>query len=189
MNSSSVVADASMKFVGTMCVAVRRVDTNEVIRRYEIRNTITYVGLQGMIYMLGSTGFYPDTDGALLFSHIRPGGDLTSNGPSSPAAPTRNDVDVENPIIDPGPDAYEAGTSASVVTSPGDGYYAEFSATVGTTDCNGYTINEAALCFADDNDEVLTALGSRVFARQIHPNIEKTSLIAIDYTWRVAITA
>jgi hypothetical protein len=48
---------------------------------------------------------------------------------------------------------------------------------------------EAGLYSRGDKDAVADTSGARLLARRIHPNIEKDSSIAIEYTWRVRLTA
>lgn len=48
---------------------------------------------------------------------------------------------------------------------------------------------EAGLYTRGDNDLPGSTSGARLLARRVHPEIEKDSSIAIEYTWRVRLTA
>jgi hypothetical protein len=62
--------------------------------------------------------------------------------------------------------------------------------TLPTTPCsaNGHILREAGVFTRGDNDDPYVALNRRLYARQIHPPIEKVDTMMIVYDWRLGIT-
>ncbi len=72
----------------------------------------------------------------------------------------------------------------------------QFIATLGAADANGATLQEAGLFTRGSapvptpSDPPGTGPGDvRLFARQIHPQVPKTSAISVEYDWRIGFSA
>lgn len=77
-------------------------------------------------------------------------------------------------------------TPFSVNLSTGE---VEVQMTIESGEGNGYTYQEAGLFSRGDNDDPNAGgiSGVLMYARQLHGQIEKTSSISIEYTWRFQI--
>jgi hypothetical protein len=137
------------------------------LRRFAIRNTIVYGGLNSALFLWAQDGITP-TD--YQISVLAAG--------SGVVPPTKGDIALNAPL--PG------GPTGGVITldasnrtvSPSTGELI-FNAQLDTTRANGYTLGEAGLFLGN----------TQLFARQVHPLIPKTSAITVSYTWRIAVTS
>lgn len=150
---------------GDLTVRTRDAATGRVLRTYEIRNTVTYIGMGVLVGLITQRSI--DTVPALLkIASLKVGTGTTP--------PVRGDsalVDVA-PFSIPVDDVNKTPN----VSGP---YELRIGVTLGSGDANGKLLAEAGLFTA----------GGQMFARQVHPAIQKEAAIAIDYDWRIAFTA
>lgn len=182
MANSPLTTTNTVPLKGVMCVSVRNVKTGQVLRRFEIRNTITYQALTAMVRLIADAAFAGSPNrGDGLLAYIKPGGGVTGSAPS-PTAPTRNDTDTENPFV-VGMADYVTAVTCDTTTTSGtgvdDGFFVTVTASIPSTDLNGMTLNEAGLFLGN----------GWLFARQLHPAINKDSGLAVDYDWRISFTS
>lgn len=153
---------------GDVLMRVRDARTGEVIRRIRIRNKIVNLGFEAIVKLL-ATG-----DAGSTLTQLRPG--------TGTSAPSIADTDVIGPLrttpSDPGTTFNLPITK--VQNAPAGGPYeliveATLPGGAPTDVFNGKTITEAGL---------ITSGGS-LFSRQVHPGVEKTPAIAIDYEWHI----
>lgn len=173
-------ASDGFKIRGDITIAVRCAKTGALKRRYEVRNTIAYVGLGAILKLLGDGTYGTSGDG--LIAWIQPGGGDTGSAPS-PTPPARTDTSVENAFAGTqvAGSEYAAPTACAItaVAGPPAVHRVRVTATVPSTDLNGKTINEVALLLADET----------LLARQIQPNVDKDGAVTVDYTWDISLTA
>lgn len=173
-------ASSSLLIRGDLTVKVRSVKSGRILRTFVIRNTVTYLGMGTVVQLLSQRTAPPDdAPAALKLAELWVGDGVV--------APVRGDTAL-------------SGTLAAKVTltdatkTPnivGPIYELRLLATLPATggvlvDGNGYTLTEAGLYTAGSAVPLVT---QKLFARQIHPAIAKTSAIAIDYDWRISFTA
>lgn len=174
---------------GDLRIAIRDAATNEVRWRYEIRNTITYVALKGLVNLISQKGISnPAVDletkvQAYSVAWLRVGTGVTS--------PTRSDTDLASPVLPWVP--LDDSSKYLTVSNP---FEMKITATLGTGDANGNALTEAGLftrggIIAVPPGEYPVSSGyyPELFARQIHPVINKTIAFVVDYDWRISFTA
>jgi hypothetical protein len=159
--------------IGTLTIHVRDVRTGRVIRVWKKRNTITYDAGDVVRDLLAqrATDYAP---AELQLGSMRFGTNAT--------AATRGDTNLLNEI-------------ASVRRQLTDlhklsGGVGEISlhATMEGSAGNGYTYREAGLFTKGTvwNADVGGSL--QMFSRQVHPTIEKTAAVALEYDWTLQFT-
>lgn len=157
--------DYLWKPVGSIQLDVRDVRyPNRVPRRFATFNTIVYNGMNSPLYLWSQDTGSP-TDWRLV--KLIPG----TNG----TPPTYGDPGLGAPLGAPDEMNLTASNRA-VVPTVGE---LVITATLGTGQGNGNTLREVGL-FMGNN---------QMFARQVHPDVPKTSSITVTYTWRIAITS
>jgi len=150
---------------GDLRIAVRCVKTGTVIRRLQIKNTITADGLTALVNVFRQTD--PMVD--YRFKEIRVGTGIT--------LPLRSDFDLAAPLIPP---VNIALTQESTQTSQtADPFEIRVLATLGADQANGSMLTEAAIGMMND----------KIFSRQTHAGIAKNDALVFDYDWRITITA
>lgn len=134
------------------------------VRRIVVRNTITYVGLNALLALLAQAGTTP---GDYAMRTLVPG----TNG----TPPTPGDLSLGAPLGAPdqitlsAPNfSHNTATRELIVTG-----------TLSTSQGNGSTLREIGLAL--DNGDL--------FARQVHPGVEKDGSMSITYSWRFGVTA
>jgi hypothetical protein len=152
---------------GDLTVSVRDVKSGRRLRRMEIRNTVTYLGMASLVQLLAQRSADP-LPTTFKINELWVG---EGNTP-----PTRGDTALADPL---GFAFKVPVTDANKILSLTGPFELRIAATLGASSANGKFLREAAL---------YTAVPS-IFARQIHPQIEKTSAIAVDYDWRLSFTA
>lgn len=150
---------------GDLTVRTRDAATGRVLRTYEIRNTVTYIGMGVLVNLISQRA--ADPAAALLkIAELRVGND--------PTPPVRGD----SAMGDPSPFTIPVNDVNKTPNTLGP-YELRVNVTLGANEANGKLLAEAGLFTA----------GGQLFARQIHPGIQKQAAIAIDYDWRIAFTA
>lgn len=158
--------DLYLPMRGDLRIRVRDAKTDAVLRRIQIKNTITYKALKALVHLLAQvTG---DTVGNFKVTGLHVGTGATPPDRTQTALVTEvaiialSDVPSEDKFItDSGP--YELKILATLEASVG----------------NGNTLQEAGLFLVNGD----------MMARQVHPGIAKTAAIVIDYDWRIEFTA
>lgn len=162
---------------GRVGVIVRDAATRQPIRRFEIRNKITFLTADVLVELLAQRSTDPNPARNLVYS-MRMG---TSN-----TAAARSDTNLGSFLI-----GKVLGDVGKVNGGPGE---ITFIATLESGDANGNTLREAALFSAgatpSTSDTPGTSPGvTRMLARQVHPDVPKLSSVVIDYSWTIAFTA
>jgi hypothetical protein len=150
---------------GDLTVRTRDAATGRVLRTYEIRNTVTYIGMGVMVNLISQRAI--DTAPAQFkIATLKVGTGTTP--------PVRGD----SALVDASPFVIPVDDVNKTPNTIGP-HELRVSVTLGSGDANGKLLAEAGLFTA----------GGQLFARQVHPAIQKEAAIAIDYDWRIAFTA
>lgn len=176
MASTSLKNDISLR--GDVTMRVRNAKTGELLRRIEIRNTITYEALQVIIRLLaqrtvafGGDPNSPDPDpAALKFGSLRVGTGTTP--------PNRGNTALENEVH-----SIEL-SDTSLILTLSNPFEIRVVATLEAEFGNGSTLTEAGLYTAGSETE-----SPVLFARQVHAALPKSEALVIDYDWRIALSA
>lgn len=134
-----------------------------LVQHIRKRNTIVYDGRNALLYLLAQTVGVP---GDWRITRLIPGTDATP--------PTVGDLAVGAPlglsdqIVLTAPDYTISAASGELIIT----------GTLDTTQANGFFLREIGLVMSN----------GELFARQIHPTVEKTAMLTVTYTWRIAVT-
>lgn len=150
---------------GDLTVRTRDAATGRVLRTYEIRNTVTYIGMGVLVNLITQRAIDP-APAQFKIASLKAGIGTTP--------PVRGD----SALVDPSPFVIPVDDVNKTPNTAGP-YELRVSVTLGSGDANGKLLAEAGLFTA----------GGQMFARQVHPAIQKEAAIAIDYDWRIAFTA
>ena len=166
-----------LPMMGTVRMVVRDAVTREPIKRIEIRNKITYLAADVLVELLAQRASDPVPGCDLIYS-MRMG--------SSNTAAQRSDTNLGAFTI-----GKVIGDVGKINGGPGE---ITFIATLESGDANGTTLREAGLFTAGASPSPSDTPGSspgvtRMFARQVYPDIPKTIAIVVDYSWTIAFTA
>lgn len=151
---------------GDLTVRTRDAATGRVIRSYEIRNTVTYIGMGVMVNLITQRAIDLTPPDQFKIASIKVGIGTTP--------PVRGD----SALVDPAPFVIPVNDINKQPNVSGP-YELRVSVTLGSGDANGKLLAEAGLFTA----------GGQMFARQVHPAIQKEAAIAVDYDWRISFTA
>lgn len=175
---------ATIPLRGDLRIVVRRADTGAVHWRYEIRNTITYAALKGLVYLISQKTTITPADYRVAYLRLGTG--------TTP--PVRSDINIEIPA----PLDLLLGDAEKYLTVSNP-FEMKIIATLGAGDLNGLNLTEAGLFIRGTTTP--TGLGypaqnagdpshyPELFARQIHPAIPKSAAFVVDYDWRIAFTS
>jgi hypothetical protein len=169
--------------MGTISMVIRSAKTGKVQRRVTIRNKITFLAADVLVELIAQRATDPLAAYGQIYS-MRMG--------SSNTAAARSDTNLGAFVI-----GKAIGDVGKVTGAPGE---IKFIATLGSGDGNGNTLREAGLFTAGSpiispgapspsNTPGTAAGATRMFARQVYPDIPKTAAIVIDYSWTIAFTA
>jgi hypothetical protein len=162
---------------GDICIKVKDAKTGKLLRKIEIRNTITFLFADVVLELLAQRAADPTAVNNSIYT-LRVGTGST--------APTRADTNLGNPVFG------MILTDPNKITGlPGE---LEITSTLESGDANGNTLSEAGLFTKGPSTGSLDAPGAtgvtpRLLARQIHPGIPKTSALTLEYSWKLSITA
>lgn len=171
------LAPDGIPMIGTLRIAVRDAKTRKIQKRITIKNKITFLAADVLVELVAQRASDPTASRCLIHS-MRMG--------SSNTTAARSDTNLG---------AFVVGVTLADVNkitgAPGE---LQFIATLEAGDGNGNTLREAGLFTAgaapSTSDAPGTAPGdTRLFARQVHPDIPKTAAIVLDYSWTIAFTA
>lgn len=163
--------------MGTISMVIRDAKTLKVKKRITIRNKITFLAADILVELIAQRATDPVPGRDLIYS-MRMG--------SSNTAAARSDTNLGAFII-----GKVIGDVGKVTGAPGE---IKFIATLGAGDANGSTLREAGLFTAGAAPSTSDAPGNtpgvtRLFARQVYPDVPKTAAIVVDYSWTIAFTA
>jgi len=163
--------------MGTISMVVRSSKTGRVLKRITIRNKITFLAADVLVELISQRATDPVPGRDLIYS-MRMG--------SSNTAATRSDTNLGAFTI-----GKVIGDVGKITGAPGE---IKFIATLGSGDANGTTLREAGLFTAGPAPSTSDAPGTtpgttRMFARQVYPDVPKTGAIVVDYSWTIAFTA
>lgn len=163
--------------MGTVAITVRDAKTRKIKQRIKIRNKITFLAADVLVELIAQRTTDPVPGRQLIYS-MRMG---TSN-----TAAARSDTNLGAFTI-----GKVLGDVGKVTGAPGE---IQFIATLDSGDANGTTLREAGLFTAGAAPSTSDAPGTtpgttRMFARQVYPDIPKTVAVIVDYTWTIAFTA
>lgn len=169
------VSDIPM--MGTIAITVRDAKTREIKQQIKIRNKIMFLAADLLTELIAQRTTDPTPSTGMIYS-MRMG--------SSNTAATRSDTNLGAFVI-----GKEIGDVGKVAGAPGE---IQFITTLESGDANGTTLREAGLFTAGatpaTNDLPGTTPGTtRMFARQVYPDVPKSAAVVIDYTWTIAFTA
>lgn len=134
------------------------------LRRYALRNQITYNGFNSPLYLWTQDSGVP-TDWRMV--KLVPG----TNG----TPPTIGDLTLGSPL-GPADEINLVAANRTVVPASGE---LVITGTLTTLQANGQSLREVGLFLGN----------GQLFARQVYPVISKTGAITVTYTWRIAVTA
>jgi len=181
--------EATIPVRGDLCLLVRDATTHEVRWRYEIRNTIMYSALKGLVSLIAQKTTSTPADSAVAYLRVGTG----------TTAPVRSNLDLQLPApnaITPHTLLFGDAQKYLTVSNP---FEMKIVTTLEAGDLNGLSLTEAGLFIRGGT--VATPVGSpavytgaptyypELFARQIHPAIAKSSGLIIDYEWRISFAA
>lgn len=177
MSEQPALDRTAIPMIGTLRLTVRDANTRKIKRRVVIKNKITFLAADVLVELIAQRTTDPVPARQLIHS-LRMG--------SSNTAAARSDTNlgayiIGKPLVD----------INKITGAPGE---LQFVATLEAADGNGNTLREAGLFTAGASPSTSDAPGTtpgstRLFARQTHPDIPKTSSIVIDYSWTIAFTA
>lgn len=162
---------------GDICIKVKDAKTGKLLRRIEVRNTITFLFADVVLELLAQRASDPAASRNTIYT-LRVGTGAT--------APTRTDTNLGNPVF-----GMIMDDSNKITGLPGE---LEFTSTLESGDGNGNTLTEAGLFTKGPTAGSLDSPGStgtspRLVARQIHAGIPKTAALVLEYSWKISITA
>ncbi len=175
---------------GDLRVVIRDARTGERLRTIEIRNKITFLAADVLVELLAQRATDPQPPSfPIAAAPLKTPNEIFSMRMGSSNVPaSRADTNLGAFVI--GKELLDVNKVTGV---PGE---LEFIASLGTADANGATLQEAGLFTRGDaltptpSDPPGTVPGQpRMFARQIHPAVPKTSAISLDYSWRIGFSA
>lgn len=153
---------------GDLEIVVREVNTNRRLRRMVIKNTITYAGMLAPLYLLAHDVVTP-ADYQITHLWVGTGQVPPTRGDTALQIPTSADPTTGGKLVlGPSNRTVTPATSELVIT-----------ATLTAGRANGNLITEVALFLAN----------GKMFSRQVTPDVSKTALVEVDYTWRIATSA
>lgn len=177
MNQAPDLPAAMIPMVGTLRIAIRDAKTGRIKRRVAIKNKITFLAADVLVELIAQRTTDPVPARQKIHS-MRMG---TSN-----TAAARSDTNLGAFVI-----GVALGDVNKITGAPGE---LQFVATLEAGDGNGNTFREAGLFTAGASPSTSDAPGTgpgttRLFARQVYPDIPKTAAIVVDYSWTIAFTA
>lgn len=105
---------------------------------------------------------------------------------TSNLAPQRSDTDLAaEAVVSGNPVRIELLDANRLVGSAGT---IEFTALMDSATGNGVTYREACLFTRGTDDDPLTTAGATAFSRQVYPDQIKTSVVELEYRWRISFT-
>lgn len=153
-----------VKLRGDIQIDIHREGCERPLRRYAIRNTIVYNGLNSPLYLWAQDTGSP-TDWRLV--KLVPG---TVGTP-----PTVGDIALGS-ALGPSDEINLVAANRNVVPASGE---LIITGSLTTSQAVGQNLREVGLFMGN----------GQLFARQVHPVIAKTGAITVTYTWRISVTS
>lgn len=177
MTEEPILDRVMIPMVGTLRLTVRDALTRKIKKSITIKNKITFLAADVLVELIAQRVSDPVAARQRIYS-MRMG--------SSNTAAARSDTNLGAFVI-----GVQLLDVNKITGAPGE---LQFVATLEAGDGNGNTLREAGLFTAgaapSTSDSPGTTPGTtRLFARQIHPDIPKTAAIVVDYSWTIAFTA
>jgi hypothetical protein len=177
VNQPQALSLSTIPMIGTLRVVVRDAKTRKIRRRVTIKNKITYLAADVLVELIAQRASDPVAARQRIYS-MRMG--------SSNTAASRSDTNLGTFVV-----GVQLLDVNKITGAPGE---LQFVATLEAADGNGNTLREAGLFTAGAAPSVsdtpnTTAGSTRLFARQTHPDIPKSSAIVLDYSWTIAFVA
>lgn len=177
---------------GDLRIVVRYAKSGKEKWRYEIRNTITYVALRGLVNLISQKTTSTPADFKVAYLRLGTG--------TTP--PTRSDINLETPAPNTAtPHTLVLGDAEKFLTVSNPTFEMKVVTTLGAGDLNGLDLTEAGLLIRGGTTPTIPAPPTspavyagaptfypELFARQIHPAIPKSGAFVVDYDWRIAFT-
>lgn len=164
---------------GDLAVIRRSAHTGEILSFWEKKNVITFGAGTSIVTLLAPNAAFGVN--AQLENQIRSMRFGTSN-----LAPQRSDTQLAAeasilgvPVRVELPDANRIVGIAGTV---------EFVAVLDSATGNGVTYREAGLFTRGTANDPQTTAGAVMFSRQIYPDQPKTSIVELEYRWRITFT-
>jgi hypothetical protein len=153
-----------VKLRGDIQIDIYRDGASRPLRRYAIRNTIVYGGLNSPLYLWSQ-----DTGTAADWRLVK----LIPGTVGTP--PTVGDVALGG-ALGPSDEINLVAANRTVVPASGE---LIITGSLTTTQAVGQDLREIGLFMGN----------GQLFARQVHPVIQKTGAITVTYTWRIGVTS
>jgi hypothetical protein len=172
------LADVSLQRIALFGnFGLRVLDLNgNTIQRIQKRNQITNQGRNAVLSLL-----FPGNAGAVQETYRI--WSLTA-GTNNTAPTILDNLASMTPVWS---SSFVGGECAVVENLPND-FYLQITKTLPDTDANGYALTEAGIFTRGDNNNPNLATNKLLYARQIHPVINKTATMTIQYDWQLGIT-
>lgn len=183
---------ATIPLRGDLRIVVRRADTGKIHWRYEIRNTITYVALKGLVNLISQKTTSTPADYKVAYLRLGTG--------TTP--PVRSNINIEIPAPSAAAPLDLLLGDAEKYLTVSNPFEMKIVTTLGAPDLNGLNLTEAGLFIRGTTTPTIPAPPvspaqntsdlthyPELFARQIHPAIPKSAAFVVDYDWRIAFTS
>jgi len=184
-----MIMQEALRFQGHLTIRVLDADTRKAKKTYDFPNVICTGMLEAVQRLMT---FYDELPTDIDYGTVAKENRLWAiYAGDDNTAPAYTDTALGNVLFKKACDAIAAGTPMSINVGGSVGLM-EVQMTMEAAEGNSSpnpTYKEAGLYSRGDNDSPAATAGARLLARRIHPEIEKDSSIAIEYTWRVRLTA
>lgn len=173
----NITFDKKIPMRGDITIRVLDGVTGKELKKIEIRNKITFLAADDLVELIAQRA----TDAAPANNKIHSMRMGTAN-----TAASRSDTNLGVPIL-----GFILADINKVTSLPGQ---IQFTATMDTATGNGNTFRECGLFTKGSGTGAMDAPGltgtsPRLFARQTHPDLVKTSAISLQYSWTISFTA
>ena len=105
---------------------------------------------------------------------------------TNPTPPTLNDDDTTMLQVWRG--EFSPLSECQVVVIPPDQYLLQIGKILPEAAAVGQVLTEAGIFTRGDQDDPYASAGRRLYARQVHPPINKTGTMTIEYDWKLGIS-
>ena len=164
---------------GDLMVLRRVARTGEQLFVWEKKNVITYGAATAMVGLLAPNA-------ALGATFQQQNQIMSMRFGTSSVAPQRSDTALgAEATVSGNPIRIQLTDANRVIGSAGT---VEFVALLDSATGNGVTYREAALFTRGTADNPLTTTGATMFSRQIYPDQPKTSIVELEFRWRITFT-
>lgn len=171
--------DSPIGMRGDLSVIRRSASSGEILSFWEKKNVITFgAGVSIVTLLAPNVAFGVNAQLENQIKSMRFG---TSN-----LAPQRSDTNLASEAIVSAVPVRVLLTDAQRIV--GVAGTVEFVAVLDAATGNGVTYREAGLFTRGTADDPQTTAGAVMFSRQVYPDQPKTSIVELEYRWRVTFT-